>query len=126
MSLGECSRAAGISTQHLSKIERGRIVPDDVTCIAIGLVLGLTLEQVRTFLPSKQDTERDAKRWSDAILALAAVHEDAKKRGLKKGNGGTSEIECPIDKGRLRYSVASVNGHIWGACSNPDCVRWME
>lgn len=26
----------------------------------------------------------------------------------------------------LRYSVAGLNGHIWGKCDNQDYVRWMQ
>ncbi len=35
-------------------------------------------------------------------------------------------IECPVCKGRLRYSMARCNGHIHAQCSNPECVNWME
>jgi hypothetical protein len=43
----------------------------------------------------------------------------------KRGVAGT--MPCPICKtGTLGFSVASVNGHVWGRCSTPDCVAWME
>jgi hypothetical protein len=42
----------------------------------------------------------------------------------QRGVSGTTA--CPIDGGELRYSIAKSNGHIWCACSNPNCVRWME
>ncbi len=61
------------------------------------------------------------------MLAIGAVCADAKTRGLKKGNGGAGEIDCPACKtGKLGYSVASYNGHIWGKCSTPECVAWMQ
>ncbi len=60
-------------------------------------------------------------------MAVPAVVEDAKRKGLKKGNGGTGEVDCPVcQTGRLCYSVASMNGHIWGTCTTPGCVRWMQ
>lgn len=62
-----------------------------------------------------------------ALNAIIATHEDAKTKGLKRGSGGNGELPCPACKtGTIRYSVASLNGHIWGACSTKDCVRWME
>lgn len=45
-----------------------------------------------------------------------------------KGRRGVcGEISCPIcSTGKLRFSVAKSNGHIWAACSTKSCVRWME
>lgn len=52
------------------------------------------------------------------MKAMAAVVEDAEKRGFKKGKGGGAKIKCPCcESGELGYSVASINGHIWGKCS---------
>lgn len=47
----------------------------------------------------------------------------------KEGNtrGIVGEIDCPVcKKGKLRYSIARYNGHIHAACTNQECVRWME
>lgn len=46
------------------------------------------------------------------------------KHGKNRGVAG--EMPCPVDGGTLRYSIASLNGHIHAACSNSGCVRWME
>lgn len=66
------------------------------------------------------------------IQIMREVHEDAKEKGLGVGHGGVSHYPCSLcnpdkkdDGGMVRYSVASVNGHIWGACTN-GCVSWME
>jgi DNA-binding XRE family transcriptional regulator len=126
MSLGECARAASMTTQELSKIERGRIDPSEVTCDAIGAVLGWTGAEVRASLPDKAELEKSAQRFNDVILAMGACHADAKARGYGKGHAGQGSIECPVCKGTLRYSVAGINGHLWGVCSNKDCVRWMQ
>lgn len=64
--------------------------------------------------------ERGMKVWH-------AAHDDAKAKGLGKGNGGVGEIPCPgCGTGTLRYLVASYNGHMHGRCSTPGCASWME
>jgi hypothetical protein len=64
---------------------------------------------------------------SRMLLAVSATHEDAATKGLKRGNGGTGSVKCPAcEMGIIKYSVASLNGHIWGACSTKGCVQWME
>lgn len=47
------------------------------------------------------------------------------KKG-KPSAGGV--IDCPICSGKktLRFSRASVNGHIHAACTTDNCVSWME
>ena len=64
----------------------------------------------------------------DRMLApMKAAHEDARRRGLQKGNGGRGEVKCPnCSDGTVRYTVASLNGHIWGACTTSGCASWME
>ena len=58
---------------------------------------------------------------------IDAASQDAKKRGLKKGNGGQASVKCPVcESGTLHYRVASYNGHIWGQCSTVNCVQWMQ
>lgn len=126
LSLGKCAAAVGLSTVALSKIERGSDIPTDEQCERIGTVLNLSVSEVRCRLPSKEDTERISQRTIDSLLAMAACHEDAQAKGFEMGHGGRGHIVCPIDGGTLHYSVATVNGHLWGACSNTDCVRWMQ
>jgi transcriptional regulator with XRE-family HTH domain len=126
MSLGECARAALTTPVELSKIERGAKAPTDDEVLLIGKVLGLDASEVRTSLPSPEEVAENYARASDGLLCMCAAMEDAKKRGLKKGNGGAGEIECPVCKGRLRYSCASTNGHVWGACLTKGCARWMQ
>lgn len=40
-----------------------------------------------------------------------------------KGARGTAI--CPKCQGDLMYSVASLNGHIWGKCKTKGCLAWM-
>lgn len=62
----------------------------------------------------------------DTLKAVRAAQEDADKHGFKKGKGGNATIVCPICKGNLAYSVASINGHLWGTCQTEGCVQWMQ
>jgi ssDNA-binding Zn-finger/Zn-ribbon topoisomerase 1 len=63
-----------------------------------------------------------SERIQNMLVARKAITD---KVGKQRGIVG--EIECPVcDQGKLRYSVARSNGHIHAACTNPDCVRWME
>lgn len=67
------------------------------------------------------------KNTTQTLEAMAAVHEAARRLGLKKGRGGTGTIKCPVcTTGTLGFSVASYNGHIWGKCSTDNCVGWMQ
>ena len=60
-------------------------------------------------------------RQMDAVEPLISA---AKKKF--KNKGGQEVVECPVCKGKLHLSVASVNGHCWGKCETPDCLAWME
>jgi hypothetical protein len=71
------------------------------------------------------EKERD-ERISHILLAMAVCQSDAKSRGFGVGKAGRAKIECPVCKGALWYSVASVNGHLWGKCSTKGCVSWMQ
>jgi hypothetical protein len=61
------------------------------------------------------------------LKALRAVQADAKAKGIGRGAAGQGEIACPCcEGGTLHYSVAGSNGHVWGRCSTPGCVRWLQ
>lgn len=126
MALGELARRCQIGTATISRIERGREIPDDSVLSNIGEALGWTVSEVRAALPSKEGADAANDMFLDSLKAMAACHEDAKAKGFGRGSAGRGEVECPICKGRLRYSVAAVNGHMWGACSTDGCARWMQ
>lgn len=127
LSLGECARAAGMKAFELSRFERGSKVPSDDELGRIASVLGISVEEARIGLPTKEEVEANAGAAIDSLVALSAAAEHAKAAGLKKGNGGGGRLLCPICKrGTLYYSVASLNGHIWGKCSTDGCVSWMQ
>ena len=58
--------------------------------------------------------------------AMTVAMKDAKSHGFGIGKGGEGRIPCPVcSTGTLRYSVAALNGHMWGQCSTTNCVSWM-
>lgn len=62
-----------------------------------------------------------------AFLSRVATQAHAEEMGFKEGNGGQSSIPCPAcETGTLRYSVASLNGHMHAKCSTINCVSWVE
>lgn len=83
----------------------------------------------------KAVTAEEAKAEAVEILAVAErnlkitalVRQDAESKGYGRGNGGVGDIACPVcGKGTIRYSVASVNGHIWAACTVKGCFSVMQ
>lgn len=98
------------------------------------ILTGLTKEPRATCelkkLPTREEATAEVDRSNERILqclvAMDAAHTHAEKQGFRCGNGGAGEMECPICKGRLRYTVAGVNGHMHAACVTEGCVRWME
>ncbi len=126
MSLGELARSCGLGTSVMSRIERGLERPPEDVLRTIADKLNCTLQEVIDGMPSAEDAAKNYERCSDMLLAFAAVREDAKAHRLGKGKGGRGMITCPICKSILNYSVAGLNGHIWGACSTRGCVQWMQ
>lgn len=70
----------------------------------------------------------DAQLGAMAVTTAArkAAKADAKEKGLGRGKGGAGSLPCPKCPGRIRYTVASLNGHMWGCCTTKGCVSWME
>lgn len=126
MSLRECAEEIGIAPQVLSNIERGKTRPTDELIIKMAEVLQCKPEVIKSSLPTDEEVAKEAKKWEQFLEAVAALKADASARGFKRGNGGAGEIVCPVDGGRLRYSVAGCNGHMMAACSNQGCVRFVE
>jgi hypothetical protein len=83
--------------------------------------------QWRTAEEIQKEIEQIEKRSAEMMLVAAAIIEDQTKLGLKKGNGGSSQVDCPVCKsGKVRYAVSSYNGHRHVACTTANCVAWME
>jgi hypothetical protein len=80
--------------------------------------------------PTREEAEKSVTE-SDALLeevlsAVVLAQADAKKKGLGIGNGGSGSVICPRCAGILRYSIAGLNGHLWGKCATVDCLSWMQ
>lgn len=50
------------------------------------------------------------------MKALQEIKQKPKDRG---------SIICPECGGKLNYSRAKSNGHVWGKCETPNCLSWM-
>lgn len=127
MALGEVARALQISAPDLSKMERGKKGIPDLVAQGMAKLYNATVEEIRAGVPSPDEVESDEARMMDVLTAMAATQADAKAMGYGIGKGGRGKFLCPVCKrGQLRYSVAGVNGHIWGKCSTDGCVAWMQ
>jgi transcriptional regulator with XRE-family HTH domain len=125
--LGEVARGIGVKPSDLSKIERGRAPLTDELCASLAKLLAVTESEVRAGVPDAAEVEADESRMLDMLAALSAVQAEATTQGYGRGNGGRGSFLCPICKrGQLNYSVAGVNGHIWGRCTTDGCVAWMQ
>jgi len=84
-------------------------------------VVPCDLFQARGREAIEAEDKESKERLARTMVARAAIVE------ATNGEVGVEgDIECPYCCGKLRYSVASLNGHIWGQCSTEGCVRWME
>lgn len=87
-----------------------------------------TREEAETLVREREES------LAKSLKAIVAVHEDAHSKGYGKATskephlkGGVDSMKCPFcPDGTLRYSVASVNGHLHAACTTKGCVSWME
>lgn len=80
-----------------------------------------TEEEVQARIQEIDDSFNKVSKAREACVAYA------KAQGWGKGKqSGCGRIVCPVCGGILSFSIASVNGHIHAACSNPNCIRWME
>ena len=77
--------------------------------------------------PYTAEEAEQIQRDQDASLQRVFKARDAivEATGGKRGIRGV--IDCPnCEGGKLSYTVAGSNGHIWAACSTKGCASWME
>jgi hypothetical protein len=67
--------------------------------------------------PAISRTPAEPRALSPVEVALEAI------RALP---GDRGEINCPTCRGRLHWSRAAENGHVWGRCETEDCVSWIQ
>jgi hypothetical protein len=75
----------------------------------------------------EEPTKEEVEAWELDITLRSNANIEAIRRiqKLKPERGTVGSIECPLCKGRLQYSVAKLNGHVWGRCETKDCLAWM-
>lgn len=68
--------------------------------------------------------ERDALRANmDQRLEKMGIAREA----ILASKQASGAIDCPACKtGKLHFSVAISNGHVWANCSTRLCLSWME
>jgi hypothetical protein len=67
----------------------------------------------------------------EEIVAAEAEADEAMSRAMaiipsipSKGDAG--DFACPCCDGTVRWSRARSNGHVWAACSTPNCFSLMQ
>ncbi len=60
--------------------------------------------------------------WKERLVQIGVA-----RQAILDTKQSAGDIECPVCKsGRLRFSVARSNGHVWANCSTRLCMSWME
>ena len=74
-------------------------------------------------------TEAERAAWGDYVAARTArmVLILPAIPGKDEGRGKAGTIPCPAcDGGVVRWSRAASNGHLWAACSTPNCFSIIQ
>jgi hypothetical protein len=50
----------------------------------------------------------------------------AAMKACREAKSSSGTVECPECKGKLHFSIASSNGHLWGRCEKDGCLSWMQ
>ena len=96
-------------------------------CFREGECLACASRSLPTAEEAKAQANEIESHSAKMLAGLYAAKSDASAKGLKKGNGGQSECKCPVcEGGTIKYSVASINGHMWAKCTTDKCCAWME
>lgn len=81
--------------------------------------------------PTDAEIEADEAIWEEIhrksmerFTKIGPLVKRIKKDNKGKGNSGIAE--CPCCKGKLHWSIASVNGHVHMTCETDDCINFME
>lgn len=76
--------------------------------------------------PTAQEVKKadeDFEAWSEKMTTAMEIIPNLK---AKHPDGGGGETECPLCKGKLRYSIAIINKHIHMECDTEGCISMME
>lgn len=127
LSQREAAKAVKIAPYKLSDYELGTDLPSTDEIEALARLYDVSPAAIRQALPGPEEAIAHAELVDKFMKAHRAAKDHAKQQGLGRGNGGQGRMPCPAGcGGELRYSVASVNGHMHAACSTKGCVSWME
>lgn len=111
---------AGVRYQDVSTVPEWKVTT--VPCWS--LCAEAKCEHLSLWTPERiaERDEECRKSFERVVVARTAiVAHTGGKRGV------TGAIDCPVcGSGKLRFSVASYNGHIHAACTTDGCARWME
>jgi len=104
--------------------------PMRLPCFIEGMFAGPDLPCASRSIPTEEEAlaiaaERCDKAYRNAE-AVGKAKEDARAKGFKRGNSGRGEVPCIICSGKIRYTVAGLNGHMHAHCTTKGCVSWME
>lgn len=121
MTLRELSQKTGIKLSRLSELEHGRAEPLSHEVDQIVMALGSKIK----FVTSEEAKKRD-EELKETMTSIMAVYAEVENRGLGKGNGGSGMMKCPKCGNTLAFSVAPINGHVWGRCETKGCLAWMS
>ena len=76
--------------------------------------------------PTSEEVEAHRKEM-EAVFDRTMVAREAIVEATGNQRGAAGAIDCPVCRsGKLRYTVAGINGHIHASCTTEGCVRWME
>ena len=95
-------------------------------CISNSPLRKQPLAKCNNFYPySEDEILQQEKEMQERIMFLDKAFGDIKKYAKDKNiNGGI--INCPKCTGPLHFSIAKINGHIWGRCETEGCLQWMQ
>ena len=84
----------------------------------------ITCDKMAVFSKEElEQQEKDMKRKTQAIMK--AISEIKKFNKAEGGGSARGKIPCPACGNHLSFSIAKLNGHIWGKCDTEGCLNWM-
>lgn len=126
---GECKHFNGIQNDECKlKVNYRALAGGDNVGWAARLpciINSLTKEPISTCQSKQEYTKEEIaaqkaenKMWTDYMLAAIKTI-----RAQPQAHHGI--IDCPKCGCKLAYTIAKINGHIWGSCSTKGCLQWM-
>lgn len=74
----------------------------------------------------KREEPTAAELASEALERKVHIEQTtAAIRAIRETKQSQGTVPCPRCEGKLGFSVAKSNGHIWGKCETKGCLSWM-